>query len=327
MNGWRVWPAGVLLACVLAARGQVGPPVEDAVRDAIPPDRTPVILVPGVSREVGAQLRGGRLVPFSALALRTDAEALANLGDPRFPAGGSRPLAIPARLDRCCAAWKSGDCKDSSTGWFATKATSGAIPSSPWTRTTPRIPRPSERSDSPGVSLRHLLRLAARHRGERLPLANRVARIRARTGASRVLPGRPQPRRRGGPLLRAPRRPGCHAGSRLLPGERGPRGRDQRPPASAIGAMVTLGAPHQGSALAPWRADAGRQHLGSFECGLARTRSLACRWPWQLLPFARCRWPRSSPGRIQRDRAHPALRARGCGSHVAGCPATRGIPR
>jgi hypothetical protein len=141
-RGWRVLPV-VLTACLLAACGQVGPPVEEAVPDAVPPDRTPVILVPGVSREVGAELRGGRLMPFSVLALRTDAEALANLGDLRFPAGGSRPLTIPARLDRRCAARRSEACAGSSAGWFKAKATYGAIRSNPWTRTTPRILSPS----------------------------------------------------------------------------------------------------------------------------------------------------------------------------------------
>lgn len=64
------------------------------------PDRVPIVLVPGISREVARVLRGGSLMPFSALALRTDAEALDHLGDPRFPANGTSAEESPARLDR-----------------------------------------------------------------------------------------------------------------------------------------------------------------------------------------------------------------------------------
>src|SRR5512136_3028670 len=89
----------LLMMGLLAACGPAVSPVEEAAREVVGPDRVPIILVPGVSREVGAQLRGGSLVPFSALALRTDAEALAHLGDVRFPADGGRPLEIPTQLD------------------------------------------------------------------------------------------------------------------------------------------------------------------------------------------------------------------------------------
>ncbi len=90
----------LLVCCLLGACGRGVPPVEEAGYQGPSLDRVPIVLVPGVSREVGAQLRGGTFMPFSALALRTDAEALANLGDPRFPADGGRPLEIPGRLDQ-----------------------------------------------------------------------------------------------------------------------------------------------------------------------------------------------------------------------------------
>ncbi len=45
-------------------------------------------------------LRGGGLAPFSAMSLRTDAEAVANLGDPRFPADRTPAMEAPAMLDR-----------------------------------------------------------------------------------------------------------------------------------------------------------------------------------------------------------------------------------
>lgn len=65
-----------------------------------PLDRIPIVLVPGIGREVADQLRGGTLVPFSGLTLRTDTQALASLGDPLFPAGAADADAVSRRLDR-----------------------------------------------------------------------------------------------------------------------------------------------------------------------------------------------------------------------------------
>ena len=99
----REWSKGWLLGCLvllLAACGRTGPRPDEESSAAIPPDRVPIILLPGVSREVARELKGGSLVPFSALALRTDVEALAHLGDPRFPAAGGQPAEVSGDLDR-----------------------------------------------------------------------------------------------------------------------------------------------------------------------------------------------------------------------------------
>ena len=99
----REWSKGWLLGCLvllLAACDRGGPRFEEGSSVAIPPDRVPIILLPGVSREVARDLKGGSLVPFSALALRTDAEALAQLGDPRFSAAGGQPAEVSGSLDR-----------------------------------------------------------------------------------------------------------------------------------------------------------------------------------------------------------------------------------
>ncbi len=92
--------AGIGIVVLLAACGPSPPPAEDDSQPTFLPDRTPIILVPGVSREVGRELRGGSLLPLSALALRTDAETLGSLGDPRFPVDGTDPAQVPLRLDQ-----------------------------------------------------------------------------------------------------------------------------------------------------------------------------------------------------------------------------------
>jgi len=285
VNGGRIWPA-VLLACVLAACGQVGPPVEDAARDAIPPDRTPVILVPGVSREVGAELRGGRLVPFSALALRTDAEALANLGDPRFPAGGSRPLAIPTRLDRSLRGAEVRGLQGLIDRLVRDEGYLRGDPEQPLDKDYPENPE-SLRSDRTRLASLFVIYYDWRRdiAESACLLANRVARIRARTGASRVyVVGHSL----GGVVARYYARYGGRDVMRdrdcaLESG--GPAAAINAPGASAIGAMVTLGAPHQGSALAFRGLMQDVNIWGVLSVGL-RDAVFSMPMAWQLLPFA-----------------------------------------
>jgi len=69
-------------------------------RRIVPQHRVPVVFVPGISGEVASFLRRGALAPFSSLALRTNGKALANLGDPRFPADGTWAVEVPGVLDR-----------------------------------------------------------------------------------------------------------------------------------------------------------------------------------------------------------------------------------
>src|SRR5574337_603715 len=87
------------LVGVLAGCGR-GKGIEAESSRPTAPGRVPVVLVPGVSREVAGVLRGGTLVPLSGLALRTDAEALTNVGDPRCPADGTSAMEAQATLDR-----------------------------------------------------------------------------------------------------------------------------------------------------------------------------------------------------------------------------------
>ncbi len=277
---------GVLLACLLAACGPVGPPVEEATRDAIPPDRTPVILVPGVSREVGAELRGGRLVPFSALALRTDAEALANLGDPRFPTGGSRPLAIPARLDRSLRQAEVRGLQGLIDRLVHDEGYLRGDPEQPLDKDYPENPE-SLRSDRTRLASLFVIYYDWRRdiAESACLLANRVAGIRARTGAPRVhVVGHSL----GGVVARYYARYGGRDVVRdrdcpLATG--GPAGAINAPGASAIGALVTLGAPHQGSALAFRGLLQDVSLWGILSVGL-RDAVFSMPMAWQLLPFA-----------------------------------------
>src|SRR5512139_856995 len=284
VNGWRIWPA-VLLACVLAACGQVGPPVEDAARDAIPPDRTPVILVPGVSREVGAELRGGRLMTFSVLALRTDAEALANLGDPRFPTGGSRPLTIPTRLDRALRHTEVRGLQGLIDRLVHDEGYLRGDPEQPLDKDYPENPE-SVRSDRTRLASLFVVYYDWRRdmAESACLLANRVARIRARTGASRVyVVGHSL----GGVVARYYARYGGRDVMRdrdcpLASG--GPAALINAPGARAIAGLVTLGAPHQGSAQAFRGLMQDFNLFGVLSVGL-RDAVFTMPVAWQLLPF------------------------------------------
>ncbi len=100
-SGPGIWVTAVIFAVVGLLAGCGGEPAgtEGGFWGPPAPDRVPIVFLPGVSREVARVLRGGALVPFSALALRTDAEAMDHLGDPRFPADGTSAKEFPARLD------------------------------------------------------------------------------------------------------------------------------------------------------------------------------------------------------------------------------------
>jgi pimeloyl-ACP methyl ester carboxylesterase len=284
-RGRRIVPA-VLLACLLAACGPVGPPVEEVARDVIPPDRTPVVLVPGVSREVGAELRGGRFVPFSALALRTDAEALANLGDPRFPTGGSRPLAIPARLDRSLRQTEVRGLHGLIERLVRGEGYLRGDPEQPLDKDYPENPE-SLRNDRTRLASLFVIYYDWRRdiAESACLLANRIARIRARTGAPRVyVVGHSL----GGVVVRYYARYGGRdvMRDRDCPLESGgPAASINAPGASAIGAMVTLGAPHRGSALAFRGLMQDVNLWGVLSVGL-RDAVFSMPMAWQLLPFA-----------------------------------------
>jgi hypothetical protein len=99
-TSWRALVVFLPAALLCAGCSSSGiPQAEAPPRGEQTAGRPTIVLIPGISREVSRVLRGN--VPlFSALALKTDGEAVARLGDPRFAAGDTAPLDLPRRLDR-----------------------------------------------------------------------------------------------------------------------------------------------------------------------------------------------------------------------------------
>lgn len=284
------FPRGVFLLLstvwLLTACGQAMPPVEEAASDAIAPDRVPVILVPGVSREVGAQLRGGRLMPFSAMALRTDSDALANLGDPRFAVDWGRPLEVPGRLD---LALRREDVRGLQSLIDRLVREEGYL------RGNPERPLDKDYGENPEWARQDRTRLASlfvvyydwrRDLAESACLlAHRVVRIRAQTGASRVhlighslggVVARYYARYGGRDILRdraCPLDGGVQAASVNAPGS------------AAITSLVSLGAPHRGSVQALRALLQDFNLFGVMSVGL-RDAVFTMPMAWQLLPFA-----------------------------------------
>ncbi len=180
--------AGIGIVVLLAACGPSPPPAEDDSQPTFLPDRTPIILVPGVSREVGHELRGGSLLPLSALALRTDAETLGSLGDPRFPVDGTDPAQVPLRLDQ---ALRGTDVRG------LQGLIRRLIQEAGYVRGNPERPRDKDYRENPPEARADRTRIASLYvlyydwrrdvPESACLLAHRIARIRAATGAARVL--------------------------------------------------------------------------------------------------------------------------------------------
>ncbi len=185
--GGPVFLAVLVLVAFLSGcrRGSQGVEAEfprQAVRDQVP-----IVLVPGISREVAGVLRGGSLAPFSAMALRTDGEAVANLGDPRFPADEVPAMDAPAMLDR---ALRGTDVRG--LQWLIDHLVRGEG----YVRGNPDQPRDKDYPENPPAEREDRKRLASlfvvyydwrRDLAESAcVLADRIARIRAATGASRI---------------------------------------------------------------------------------------------------------------------------------------------
>jgi len=274
MTGW-------LTAC-----GQGAPPVEETAHGGIAPDRVPVILVPGVSREVGAQLRGGSLMPFSALALRTDAEAIANLGDPRFPVNGGRPLEIPSQLDLALRRTDVRGFQGLIDRLIREEGYVRGNPEQPLDKDYPENPEWMRKDRTALASLFVVYYDWRRDVTENACLlANRIARIRVRTGASRVhLVGHSL----GGMVTRYYMRYGGRDVLRdhdcplagTLPAEM-----VNAPGSSWIDGWVSLGAPHQGSAQAFRALIQDFNLFGIMSVGL-RDAVFTMPMAWQVLPFA-----------------------------------------
>ncbi len=225
-------------------------------------------------------------MPFSALALRTDAEALAHLGDPQFASDGAIPREVPGRLDRALRQ-------------VGVRGLQGLIDrlvrEEGYLRGDPEHPLDKDYPENPELARTDRKRLASlfvfyydwrRDIAESAcALAHRVARIRALTGAPRVhLVGHSL----GGVVVRYYAR----YGGRDIVGGRDCSLTSGVPPAAVngpgsawIGRLVTLGAPHEGSAQA-FRALLQDFNLfGVVSVGL-RDAVFTMPMAWQLLPFA-----------------------------------------
>lgn len=271
----------LLVCCLLAACGRRMPPVEEARYEGPALERIPIVLVPGVSREVGAQLRGGTLMPFSALALRTDAEALANLGDPRFPADGGRPLEIPGRLDQALRQTEVRGLQSLLTHLIQAEGYVRGNPDRPQDKDYPENPE-VVRSDRTRPGSLFVLYYDWRRdlADSACILAQGIARIRARTGAAQVhLVGHSL----GGVLVRYYAR---YGGRDAMQDRACPLGAAVNAAgAAAIRRLVTLGAPHLGSGQA-FRALLQDFNLFGFVGVGLRDAVSTMPLPWQLLPIA-----------------------------------------
>jgi pimeloyl-ACP methyl ester carboxylesterase len=279
----------VLLALTFGLLAGCGPamsPFEETPPGVVPPDRVPVVLVPGVSREVAALLRGGRLVPFTAMALRTDSDALAHLGDPRFAADGGRSLELPRRLDSALRG-------ESVRGLQV--LIDRLVREEGYLRGNPEQPLDKDYPENPEAMRKDRTRLASlfvvyydwrRDISESACLlANRMERIRARTGAPRAyLIGHSL----GGVVARYYARYGGRdvVGNRDCPLSDGTRASAVNAPGgSSIAGLVSLGAPHRGSAQALRALLQDFNLFGMLSVGL-RDAAFTLPMAWQILPVA-----------------------------------------
>jgi len=283
------WGRALLLAFafgVLAACGPGATPVEEVPRDAIAPDRVPVVLVPGISREVGAELRGGSLLPFSGLALRTDEEAIARFGDPRFSADWGNALEVPARLDKALRRTDVRGLQGLIDRLVQNEGYLRGNPEQPLDKDYPENPE-SIRTDRTRVASLFVLYYDWRRdlAGSACLLAHRVARIRTATRAPRVyvvghslggVVARYYARYGGRDVMRDRECPlETDASATLL----------NQPGGSHIAGLVSLGAPHRGSALA-FRSLLQDFNLFGFVGVGLRDAVFTMPVAWELLPFA-----------------------------------------
>jgi len=185
--GGLVLLAVLVLVAFLSGCGRGSQGVEAEFPPQAGRDQVPIVLVPGISREVAGVLRGGSLAPFSALALRTDAEAVAHLGDPRFPADRIAAMDAPALLDRVL---RRTDVRG------LQGLVDHLVREEGYVRGNPDQPRDKNYPDNPAAEREDRMRVASlfvvyydwrRDLAESAcVLADRIARIRAATGVSRV---------------------------------------------------------------------------------------------------------------------------------------------
>jgi len=284
----REWMGLVILALVmlLAACGAEGDRIEEGPRWSSAPDRVPIVLIPGISRESARILRGGSFVPFSALSLRTDAMALANLGDPRFPADGAAGTEVPAKLER---ALRGTDVRGLQPLIDRLVREEGYVRGDPGRPRDKEYPEnaPAERSDRTRVASLFVLYYDWRRdvAESACVVAERIARIRAATGAPHVLlvghsfggvVARYYLRYGGGDAMRNRDCPAADAATRAAV---------NAPGTQNVGRLVLLGVPHRGSVLA-FRALLEDFSLFSVLALGLRDAVFTMPVAWQLLPYA-----------------------------------------
>ena len=271
-----------LISAVLLVAGCSRPVIIERSGELPALDRVPIVLLPGIGREVADQLRGGTLMPLSGLALRTDVQALASLGDPRFPADGADALTVATRLDR-------------SLRLATVRGLQGLITylirEHGYIRGNPEGPSDKDYLDNPpnmrtdrttSASLFVVYYDWRRDIAENAcVLASRIARIQARTGALRVhLVGYSL----GGVVARYYLR---YGGRDVISNRDCPLGEAQSVNASGaavVERLVTLGAPHRGSFLS-FRSLLQDFSLFGLHVGL-REAVFTMPSGWELLPVA-----------------------------------------
>lgn len=278
--------AGVVLLLGVAACSGPSPELPAGPRVAPRWERTPVLFVPGINREVGRLLRDS-LFDLELLTLRTDAETIAHLGDPRFapdlkPLNGAPPF-DPDRLRKTPVRGMQGVVE------YLTRA-EGYVRASPADPIDKDFPEntPEVRADRSRPGNLYVWYYDWRRDNVETGclLADLVESIRAATGARRVLlVGHSM----GGVVIRYYLR---YGGRDVLRGRDCPIGngdrhaRINRPGSEAVAGAVFLGVPHRGSALA------FRTLVSDFI--LWRVVRVALREPvfsmpsaWQMLPRGR----------------------------------------
>jgi pimeloyl-ACP methyl ester carboxylesterase len=287
-SGWGIRVTTVILAMVGLLAGCGGEPggVGGQVRRSPSPDRVPIVLIPGISREVARVLRGGSLVPFSALALRTDAEAMDHLGDPRFPVDGTSAMEFPATLDHDLRGVDVRGLQGLVDQLVREEGYVRGDPDQPRDKDYPENPPDIRKDRTRPASLFVLYYDWRRDLSESACVAaERIARIRAATGAPRVLlVGHSF----GGVVARYYLRYGGRDVARdrdcPLP-DRATAMAVNTPGAESVARLVLLGAPHHGSVLA-FRALLEDFNLfGLLSLGL-RAAVFTMPLAWELLPHA-----------------------------------------
>jgi pimeloyl-ACP methyl ester carboxylesterase len=269
---------GFLTACAGQSRRVEAPARRPAA------DRIPVVLLPGIAREVNRVLFGAPFV--SGLALRTDTEALASLGDPRFPADGGAMGELAAQVDRALRGTDVRGLQGLIDRLVRDEGYVRGDPAEPHDKDYPENDL-AERQDRARVASLFVLYYDWRRdlSASACFVAERVARIRAATGAPRiVLVGHSL----GGVVARYYLRHGGRDAMRdrdCTPGDGALAPAVNAAGAASVGRLVVMGAPHRGSAQAFRALIEDVTLFGLLRLGV-REAIFTLPQVWQLLPFA-----------------------------------------